>query len=246
VHSGNKTQHTVYLTLSVFISIDQTTYWFLKSLLCFRQSLRSKNRLPYVQTASFRPSICPSVTCYQRVNGLCDFHEIQYTVLYKKKSYQACLSFVKHRLSAILYLKESLNFYPRLPYFLTNLGDLSTEHHTMPLDKHEANQNRCSDRRTGRKWNVTRIFYILPPIWMKFATQCADSSLLGDSRLHKNRFSQRRTLLEAWYNFCPRSAAVGWSTALQAPRSRVRFPMVSLEFLINIILPTALWPWVST
>jgi hypothetical protein len=25
--------------------------------------------------------------------------------------------------------------------------------------------------------------------------------------------------------------------------SRVRFPMVSLEFFFNIILPDALWPW---
>jgi hypothetical protein len=37
--------------------------------------------------------------------------------------------------------------------------------------------------------------------------------------------------------------AVGWSTALQAGRSRVQFLMVSLEFFIYIILPAALWPW---
>ena len=40
-----------------------------------------------------------------------------------------------------------------------------------------------------------------------------------------------------------RGGAVGWGTALQDGRSRVRFPMVSLEFFIDIILPAALWPW---
>ena len=40
-----------------------------------------------------------------------------------------------------------------------------------------------------------------------------------------------------------RGGAVGWGTTLQVGRSRVRFPMVSLEFFIDIILPAALWPW---
>jgi len=40
-----------------------------------------------------------------------------------------------------------------------------------------------------------------------------------------------------------RGGAVGWGTALQTGRSRVRFLMVSLEFFIDIILPAALWPW---
>ena len=35
-------------------------------------------------------------------------------------------------------------------------------------------------------------------------------------------------------------------TLLQAGRSRVRFMMVSLEFLIDIIVPAALWPLGST
>ena len=37
--------------------------------------------------------------------------------------------------------------------------------------------------------------------------------------------------------------AVEWGTALQAEGSKCRFPMVSLEFLIDVILPDALWPW---
>jgi len=40
-----------------------------------------------------------------------------------------------------------------------------------------------------------------------------------------------------------RGGAVGWGTALQARRSRVRSPMVSLEFFIDIFVPAALWPW---
>jgi hypothetical protein len=41
-----------------------------------------------------------------------------------------------------------------------------------------------------------------------------------------------------------RRGALGWGTALQAGRSRIRFPMSSLEFFIDILLPVALWPWV--
>jgi hypothetical protein len=39
------------------------------------------------------------------------------------------------------------------------------------------------------------------------------------------------------------SCAVGWGTVLQAGRSQVRFPMVSMEFFIYLILPAAIRPW---
>jgi hypothetical protein len=43
-------------------------------------------------------------------------------------------------------------------------------------------------------------------------------------------------------NLGARGSAVGSGTALQVVRSRVRFPMMSLEFFIDITLPAALWP----
>jgi len=56
------------------------------------------------------------------------------------------------------------------------------------------------------------------------------------------------TLLQANGHCMLRSGTSGgicqWrGTALQVGRSRVRFPMVSLEFFVGIILPAALWPW---
>jgi hypothetical protein len=41
--------------------------------------------------------------------------------------------------------------------------------------------------------------------------------------------------------WCARDSVVGWGTMLQAGRSRVRFPMSSLDFSIYLILPGALW-----
>jgi hypothetical protein len=42
-----------------------------------------------------------------------------------------------------------------------------------------------------------------------------------------------------------RDGAVSLGTEVQAGTLRVRFPMVSLEFFIDIIVSFALWPWVQ-
>ena len=52
----------------------------------------------------------------------------------------------------------------------------------------------------------------------------------------------RSTMFHNLYAY--RILTVGWSTALQVGRSRIRFPMVSMEFFIDIIVLAALWPWV--
>ena len=52
----------------------------------------------------------------------------------------------------------------------------------------------------------------------------------------------RRDIYIYIYILCTESA-VGRGTALQIGRSRVRFPIMSLEFFIDIIHPAALWPW---
>jgi hypothetical protein len=40
-----------------------------------------------------------------------------------------------------------------------------------------------------------------------------------------------------------RSGAVGWGTVLQTRMSQVQFPIVSMEFFIDVILPALLLPW---
>jgi hypothetical protein len=46
------------------------------------------------------------------------------------------------------------------------------------------------------------------------------------------------------FKYCTYShGPFGWGTVLQTGRPQVRFPLVPLEFFIDIILLAALWPW---
>jgi hypothetical protein len=49
-------------------------------------------------------------------------------------------------------------------------------------------------------------------------------------------------LLNSLFSFILVDAII-WGTMLQAGRSQVRFTMSSLDFSIDLILPSALWPW---
>jgi hypothetical protein len=63
----------------------------------------------------------------------------------------------------------------------------------------------------------------------------------------KSLFSYQRSILyvQRHRRRAPGSV-VGWGTILQVGRSQVRFPRRSLDFSIDLILPTVLWPLWST
>ena len=60
--------------------------------------------------------------------------------------------------------------------------------------------------------------------------------------LQPNTFKIKMPNQSKYYEGSHRGA-VGWGTALQVGRLWVWFPVVYLEFFIDIILPAALWPW---
>ena len=64
-----------------------------------------------------------------------------------------------------------------------------------------------------------------------------------DVMYNYNNKRERMNITQSTWVFAVSGGAVGWGTVLQAGRSRIRFPMVSLQFLNDIIVPTTLWPW---
>jgi hypothetical protein len=91
------------------------------------------------------------------------------------------------------------------------------------------------------KWTCRRIIESLVSAYFKFP-------LLKEFRLLKLKLLPREYIIQAWlwsvewtHVGVPLTAvcggAVGWGTV------RVRFPMESLGFFIELILPTAIWPW---
>jgi hypothetical protein len=52
--------------------------------------------------------------------------------------------------------------------------------------------------------------------------------------------------VEIWYiepSLQAHSSIVGWATMLHTRRSRVQFLVRSVDFLLDLTLPAALWPW---
>jgi len=102
---------------------------------------------------------------------------------------------------------------------------LRTDRQTMYVSGHY----RCSKQTTHKALNPNTKTYIDSPHHLQ---------------LNTNHFHPLNTTI-MWKYFLSgvRGGAVGWGTALQVGRSRVRFPMMLLEFFIDIILLAALWPW---
>jgi len=86
-------------------------------------------------------------------------------------------------------------------------------------------------------WTVARTLKYLSMWWIVYTVQgniiplFAMQITFQQPIVHINCNQIAITLLQ---NLGARGSAVGWGTTLQVRRSRVRFPMVSLEFFIDI------------
>jgi hypothetical protein len=131
-----------------------------------------------------------------------------------------------------LYLDKVLG--PLQPVVHWNSGTLlpRVKRSELQLTTHHLGQCRAT-------YSCTRAVWQFPN-----AARAGDQYLKAEVLFLKvNLFGTQVLFLKVNLFGTQRGGAVCWSTALQAGRSRVRFPIVSLDFFIEIILPTALWPW---
>jgi len=107
---------------------------------------------------------------------------------------------------------------------------------------------------SGRTWHFTLLSKLFFRYWCNLvqkmftnmyavfvsANRRGKANLTWESKWILTRIL--RIYCPIWMKLGTRGVAVGWGTVLHAARSRVRFQIMSLEFLIDIILPAALWP----
>jgi hypothetical protein len=127
-----------------------------------------------------------------------------------------------------------LRFFPMSPASRSNSPSLIDW--TFLVLEQQTIESLSSDRqRTGTGGLVYRMSSCAAGHSDTFLQTPADPSLA----VHDASVSTRQSI------YCDVQGAVGWGTALQVGRSRVRFPVGALGFFIDLVLPAVLWPWLQ-
>ena len=95
----------------------------------------------------------------------------------------------------------------------------------------------AADPRLRPRGHWHRHLSVIPPFILKLF-QCITNTMAvfwQHYKMSPHSFSTRTAFITA------RGGPVGGGTAMKAGRLRVRFPMVSLQFSIDIVLPAVLW-----